>query len=137
MAYCKACDEVSDDMVLVSFEHFILFAKFIRCNDFLFNIFHGALTLLIIFLQDFGEKFLLIGKEGSDIVDGEFLEDHVVLGEGSGFVTENVLNSSEFLRDLTVSGEGSFNFFVVVDFSRKDDFGEIEVDSQADGDDTR
>jgi hypothetical protein len=135
MTYCKACDEISDDVVLVSFEQFILFAEFVRCDYFFLNVFQGALTLLIVFLQDFGKKFFLVSKEGAHIIDGEFLEDHVVLGEGSGFVAENVLDSSEFLRDLAVSGEGSLDFFIVIDFSRKDDFGEVEVDSQADGDD--
>ena len=29
-----------------------------------------------------------------DLVDGEFLEHHVVVGEGAGFVAEEVLNAA-------------------------------------------
>lgn len=46
------------------------------------------------------------------------------------------MHSTKLLGDLTVSGDSPLDLWVVVDSVREDCFGQIEVDSQTDRDDT-
>jgi hypothetical protein len=133
MTYCKACNKISHNMMLVSFEHFVLFSKLICCDYFFLDILERPFALLIVFLQNFSKKSLLISEKGSNIVDRKFLENHVVLGQCSCFITENVLDPSKFFWNLAVSGQGSLNFLVIVNFPWKHNFGKIQIDSQTDG----
>lgn len=75
----------------------------------------------------------MIGEKGSNIVNRKFFKNHVILSQCSCFIAENVLNSSKFFWNLTVSGQGSFHLLVIVNFPREYNFGKIEIDSQTDG----
>ena len=64
-----------------------------------------------------------------------FFKRHLILREGACLITHNIMNSSQFLRNLTVSGNGSLHILISVDSSRKDGFGNIKIDSQRYGND--
>lgn len=69
----------------------------------------------------------LVLGEFSDIIDGDLLEDHLVLGEGACFVGEDVSNSAQLLRAVAVSGDCPLDIFVVIDQVCVEQFGEVEV----------
>lgn len=71
----------------------------------------------------------MIGKESSDVIDGQLFKNHVILGKGACLIAQDVLNSAELLRDLAVSGEGTLDFLIIVNFSGKNYFRKVKVDS--------
>ena len=133
MAYCKTCDKIPHNVMFASFEHFVLFSELVCCNYFFLDIFERPFTLLIVFLQNFCQQSLLIGEKGSNIVNRKFFKNHVILGQCSCFITENVLNSSKLFWNLAVSGQSPFHLLVIVNFPREYNFGKIEIYSQTYG----
>lgn len=61
------------------------------------------------------EKSLVLGLIRTHVVNREFFEDHLILSERACFVGENIVNTTEFLRDLAVTGEGPLDLLVMVD----------------------
>lgn len=102
MTDCQTGNEVSDNMMFVSFKHFILLAQLICCNYFLLDVFHRTLALFVVFFEDFSEEFFLIGEERANVIDGYLFEYHIVLGKCSSLIAKNILDSSQLLRNLTV-----------------------------------
>ena len=52
--------------------------------------------------------------------------------KSTSFVTENVVNSTQFLRNLAVSSYWSLNRKICIDSMRKNSLGNVKIDSHTD-----
>jgi hypothetical protein len=79
-----------------------------------------------LFASDTGTNFVIIEHHLPDLIfvfvsklhlilNGNSLKNHLILGQCSSLIRQNVSDSSEFFRDCGISGDASFDQFIVVD----------------------
>lgn len=71
------------------------------------------------------------------LINWELFENHVIVGEGAGFIAQQIFDSAKFLRDSAVSTNRTRNQLIVCNFIGKVGFTEIQIDSQRNRNDTR
>lgn len=64
------------------------------------------------------------------VFDGQSLKDHFILCECSSLISQQVFDSAQFFRNITVSGNCSLNITIIVDFGRIDELSKVHVDSK-------
>jgi hypothetical protein len=68
--------------------------------------------------------FTVLGK-----FHGDFLENHVVLGQCARFVAQHELNAPEFLRDCRVTSNGPSYFFIGFNLIFVEKLSEVQIDA--------
>jgi Na+-transporting methylmalonyl-CoA/oxaloacetate decarboxylase gamma subunit len=128
-------DEIPDDEILVALEGLVLLAGTLTLLHALVDVLHGSAGALVVLAQDGLEQALVLRLVAAHIVDRQLLEHHLVLRQRARLVRKDVVHAAQLLRNLTVAGEGALDLLVVVDAVGEEGLGDVEVDSQTDGDD--